>query len=101
VFFGKKRARIVILALKKMVRSRTPSFVNGIGLKKSQSYTPPSGADLLIFGEKKLVDKKIPATTEQTILLALMSTSSIPMMEIFPSLEKYPTLCNLKSVGAL
>jgi hypothetical protein len=44
--------------------------------------------------------KKLPATTEQTILLALMSTSSIPTMKIFPSLEKYPTLCNLKSVGA-
>jgi hypothetical protein len=30
-----------------------------------------------------------------------MSTSSIPTMEIFPSLEKYPMLCDLKSVGAL
>jgi hypothetical protein len=40
----------------------------------------------------KKVDKKLPATTEQTILLALMSTSSIPMMDIFPSLAKFLTL---------
>ncbi len=61
---------------------------------------PAPGADLLIFGGKK-VDKKLPATTEQTIvLLTLMSTLSIPMMDIFPLLAKFLTLHKPKSVGA-
>jgi hypothetical protein len=48
---------------------------------------------------EKQVDKKLPATTEQTILLALMSTSSVLTMKISPSLDKYPTLCGPKSLG--
>ena len=39
VFWQKKSANSHFSA-KKMVQSRTPSFVNGIGLKKSQPYAP-------------------------------------------------------------
>jgi hypothetical protein len=44
--------------------------------------------------------KNVPATTESTILPALMSTSSVPTMAMFLLLDKFWATSELKSVGA-
>jgi len=44
--------------------------------------------------------KNVPATTESTSLLALMSTSGILMMAVFLLLDKFWATSELKSVGA-
>jgi hypothetical protein len=57
VFWRKKSANSHF-ALKKMVRSWTPSFVNGIGLKKSQPQWTMKNYDRQIGAKKQTARKK-------------------------------------------
>jgi hypothetical protein len=53
----------------------------------------------ILAGEDKST-KKFPATAESTIKLALMSTSSVPMMAMFLLLDEFWATSEPKSLGA-
>ncbi len=61
-----------------------------------QVHQLPGLISIYLAGEDKST-KHFPATTESTILLALMLTSSIPTTAMFLLLDEFHTFCGLKS----
>jgi len=60
-----------------------------------QVHQLPGLISIYLAGEEKST-KHFPVTTESTILLALMSTSSVPMMAMFLLLDKFWATSKLK-----